>query len=93
MSRHYPKGILKSSVRLMVPRTSIVRFAERTSGGPSPYVRTKNRSVRPPLEGQCLASIFLRVQSVVRLTLRVLGLVKTSLSKTFVDCPYGKDFV
>jgi hypothetical protein len=60
---------------------------------PLPYIRTKNRSVHPPLEGQCLASIFLRIQSMVRLTLRVLGLVKTSLSKTFVDYSYEKDFV
>jgi hypothetical protein len=35
---------------------------------------------------------FLNDQSVFRLTLRVLGLVKTSLLKTFVDFPYGKYF-
>jgi hypothetical protein len=29
----------------------------------------------------------------IRLTLRVLGLVKAPLLKTFVDCSYGKDFV
>ena len=83
-SRHYPKGIPKSNVRLVVSRMSTVRFAECTFGGPLQYVRTKNRSARPPLEGQCLTSIFIRVQSVVRLTLRVLGLAKTSLSKTLL---------
>jgi hypothetical protein len=31
-------------------------------------------------------------QGVVRLKLRVLGLVKTILLKTFVDHLYGKDF-
>jgi hypothetical protein len=36
---------------------------------------------------------FLRVQSVIRLTLRVLGLAKVPLLKTFVDCYYEKDFV
>jgi hypothetical protein len=30
---------------------------------------------------------------VIRLTLRVLGLIKTLLLKTFVDCSDGKDFV
>jgi hypothetical protein len=34
---------------------------------------------------------FLIDQGVVKLTLRVLGLVKTILLKTFVDCFYGKD--
>jgi hypothetical protein len=36
---------------------------------------------------------FLRDQSVIRLTPRVLGLVRTPLLKAFVDGPYGKDFV
>jgi hypothetical protein len=36
---------------------------------------------------------YLRVQSAIRLMLRVLGLAKTSLLKTFVDYSYGKDFV
>jgi hypothetical protein len=35
---------------------------------------------------------FLRNQGVVRLTVRVLDLVKTILLKTFVDRLYGKDF-
>jgi hypothetical protein len=35
---------------------------------------------------------FLMDQGVVMLALRVLGLVKTSLLKTFVDYPYEKDF-
>jgi hypothetical protein len=35
----------------------------------------------------------LKVQSVIGLTLRVLGLAKTPLLKTFVDWSYGKDFV
>ena len=35
---------------------------------------------------------FLRDQGVVRLTLRVLGIVKTILLKTFVDRSYEKDF-
>jgi hypothetical protein len=34
----------------------------------------------------------LKIQSVIRLMLRVLGLVKAPLLKTFVDCSYGKDF-
>jgi hypothetical protein len=40
MSRYYPKGIPKSSIHLVVPHTSVVLFAERTSDGPPPYVRT-----------------------------------------------------
>jgi hypothetical protein len=36
---------------------------------------------------------FSKVQSVIQLILRVLGLVKASLLKTFVDCSYEKDFV
>jgi hypothetical protein len=36
---------------------------------------------------------FLRGQSVIRLMLKVLGLAKIPLLKTFVDCYYGKDFV
>jgi hypothetical protein len=35
---------------------------------------------------------FLRVQSLIRLTLRVLGLAKALLLKTFVDCSYEKRF-
>jgi hypothetical protein len=53
-------GILKSSVRPVVPRMSGVLFAERTSGGPPSYVRTIDRSIRPldlayvrPPVGQC----------------------------------------
>jgi hypothetical protein len=34
---------------------------------------------------------FLKIQSVIR-SLRVLGLVKALLLKTFVDCSYEKDF-
>jgi hypothetical protein len=34
MSRHYPKGIPKSSIGPVVPHTSVVLFIERTSGGP-----------------------------------------------------------
>jgi hypothetical protein len=34
----------------------------------------------------------LKIQSVIRLMLRVLGFVKAPLLKTFVDCSYGKDF-
>ena len=46
-SRYYPKGIPKTSVRLVVPRTSAVLFVERMSGGPHLYVRTKDRGVHP----------------------------------------------
>jgi hypothetical protein len=59
-----PKGYSKSSVRLMVPHTSGVLFAERTSSGPPSYVHTTDRSIRPldlayvrPPMGQCPASI------------------------------------
>jgi hypothetical protein len=60
MSKYYPKGIPKSNVRPVVPRTSDVLFAERTSGGPPSYVHTTDRSIRPldlayvcPPMGQC----------------------------------------
>jgi hypothetical protein len=60
MSKYYPKGIPKSSIRPVVPRTSGVLFTERTSGRPPSYVRTTDRSVRSldlayvrPLVGQC----------------------------------------
>jgi hypothetical protein len=46
-SRYYPKGIPKSSVRPVVPRTFGELFAERTSGGPPLYVLTTDISVRP----------------------------------------------
>jgi hypothetical protein len=36
---------------------------------------------------------FLRVLSVIRLILRVLGLAKIPLLKIFVDCSYEKDLV
>jgi hypothetical protein len=90
-SKYYPNGIPKSSVRLVVPCTSTVQFVERTSSGPPMYVRTRDRGVRPTdLAYVCLLRLvfvfyFLRVQSVIRLTLKVLGLVKTPLLKTFVD--------
>jgi hypothetical protein len=70
MSKYYPKGIPKSSVRPVVLRTSIVLFAEHTSGGPpvSPHSKQQCTSARPsvrsPPEDQCLASIFLKVQRV-----------------------------
>ena len=35
MSRYQLAGISKSSVHLVVPRTSALRFAEHTSSGPS----------------------------------------------------------
>jgi hypothetical protein len=47
MSRYYLKGIPKSSVHPVVPRTSGVLFTERTSDGPPSYVHTTDRSVRP----------------------------------------------
>jgi hypothetical protein len=56
-SKYYPKGIQKvayvqwSHVRLLV------RFVERTYGGPPMYVRTIDNNVRLPLKDQCLASI------------------------------------
>jgi hypothetical protein len=34
ISRYYPKGTPKSSIRLVVPRMSIVLFVERTPSGP-----------------------------------------------------------
>jgi hypothetical protein len=65
MSKYYLKGISKSSIRSVVPRTSGVLFAERTSSGPPSYVRTTDSSVRPPsltyvrpLRISVLASIF-----------------------------------
>jgi hypothetical protein len=48
MSRYYPKGIPKSSIHLVVPLTSIVLFVKCTSDGPPSYVRTIDRSIRPP---------------------------------------------
>jgi hypothetical protein len=56
------------------------------SGGPPTYVCITDISVRLPI------FYFLRDQGVIRLTLRVLGLVRTLLLGTFVDCSYGKDF-
>ena len=82
----------------VVPRTSIILFAGCTSGGPPTYVRTRDMGVRSPdlayvhLQRVSVCFYFLMDQSVVRLTLRVLGLVKTILLKTFVDHFYGKDF-
>jgi hypothetical protein len=63
----------------VVPRTSSVLFAERTSGGPPSYVRTTDRSVRPldlayvrPL-WVSVKLLLLEVPNVTRLKLRVLG--------------------
>jgi hypothetical protein len=70
-----PKGYSKSSIRL------IVWFAERTSGGPPSYVSTIDNSIRLPnlayvhLLRIMFGFYFLKVQSVFRLTLKVLGLV------------------
>jgi hypothetical protein len=64
----------------------------------SPYVFTKDSSVHPPdlayvcLRGLVFGFYFLIVQSVIWLTLRVLGLIKASLLKTFVDSSYRKGF-
>jgi hypothetical protein len=48
-SRYYPNGIPKSSVRLVVPSTSIVLFAKHTSGGPPvrPHYKQQRTSARP----------------------------------------------
>jgi hypothetical protein len=74
-----PKGYIKSSVRPVVPRTSGVLFAERTSGGPLSYVCTTDKSVRPldlayvrPL-WVSVKLLFLEDPNVIRLKLRVLG--------------------
>jgi hypothetical protein len=55
---YYPKDISKSSVRPVVPRTSIVLFAKRTFGGPPPVCLHYRQqctfarpSVRLPPEG------------------------------------------
>jgi hypothetical protein len=63
---------------------SVVRFAKRMSSGPPPCTSASR--------GLVFDFYFLRDQGVIRLTLRVLGLIKTPLLKTFVDCPYGKYF-
>jgi hypothetical protein len=61
-----PKGYSKSSVHLVVPHMSGVLFAEHTSSGPPSYVRTTDKSVH-------------LVPNVIRLKLRVSGLVKLLL--------------
>jgi hypothetical protein len=48
MSRHYPKGIPKSSVRPVVPRTSTCMVCRAYVQWFLPYVRTKNSNVRLP---------------------------------------------
>jgi hypothetical protein len=48
MSRYYPKGIPKSSICLVVPRTSVVLFVKRTFGGPLTYVCTTDSSIHLP---------------------------------------------
>jgi hypothetical protein len=47
MSRYYLKDTPKSSVRPVVPYTSVVLFVEFTSDGPPPYIHTTDSSVRP----------------------------------------------
>ena len=47
-SKYYLMGILKSSICLVVPRTSTILFAERTFGGAHVYIRAKNSGVGPP---------------------------------------------
>jgi hypothetical protein len=47
MSKNYPKGTPKSSIRLVVLHTSIVLFIEHTSNG-SRYVRTTDSNVCLP---------------------------------------------
>jgi hypothetical protein len=62
----------------VVPRTSGVLFAERTSGGPLLYVRTTDRSVRPLDQAYIyplwvsVKLLFLDDPNVIRLKLRVL---------------------
>ena len=46
-SRYYPKGIPKSSVRLILWRTFSVQFAKHTSSGPPLYVCTTDSIVHP----------------------------------------------
>jgi hypothetical protein len=81
----------------VISHMSSVLFAKRTSDGPPTYARTRDMGVRPPnlayvhLQRVNISFYFLTDQGVVRLTLRVLGLVKTILLKTFVVHFYGKD--
>ena len=83
-SKHYPKSIQKSRIHLVVPRTFVVLFVERTFDGPPRTFASW---------GLMFGFYFLKVQSMIRLTLKVLGLAKTSLLKTFVDYSYGKYFI
>jgi hypothetical protein len=77
MSKYYPKGIQKVAYVRWSQIYPLVRFTEHTFGGPPSYVCTTDNSVRSLLpKDQCLASIFLRFQSVIRLALRVLDPVK-----------------
>jgi hypothetical protein len=48
MSRHYPKGILKSNVRPVVSRTFACTVCRAYVQWFLPYVRTKNSNVRLP---------------------------------------------
>jgi hypothetical protein len=47
-SRYYPEGIQKVAYVRWSHVRPLVRFAERTSGGPLSHVRTIDNSVRPP---------------------------------------------
>jgi hypothetical protein len=80
-SRYYLKGLPKSNVRLVVPRASIgmvYRVYVRWSPRVRPHYRHKRTSTT-------LGSVFslypLRVQGVLRLTLRVLGFHLSSSTK------------
>jgi hypothetical protein len=82
-----PKGYTKSSVRLVIPRTSGVLFVERTSGGLPSYVRTTDISVRQ-LDLAYVHSLwvsvkllFLEDSNVIRLKLRVLGFRLSGFTK------------
>jgi hypothetical protein len=79
MSRYYLKGIPKSSVRPVIPRTSGALLTERTAGGPPLYIRTTDRRVRPldlayvRPRWVSVKLLFLEDPNVIRLKLRVLS--------------------
>jgi hypothetical protein len=51
-------SISKSSIHMLVSRTSVVLFIERTSGGPHAYVCVKNSGVRS------LSLVYVRLQRI-----------------------------